>query len=163
MKSVVSSGYGGLSRGQASHRNLGQAGKSRALGQAAIEYMMIISITLVIMIPLLFLVNSYMSQGKDELKIRALEDSVDSLAEVSDMVYFQGYPAKMTVNFYVPEGVTTTNVSESLIRVKLRTSSGFQDIIAFTQANLTGSLPTGSGIYKLTIRAQEDGLVNVTR
>lgn len=132
------------------------------LGQAAIEYMMIISITLVIMIPLLFLVNSYMAEGKDELKVRALEDSVDSLAEVSDMVYFQGYPAKMTMNFYIPENVLVAEADENLIRVQVMTSSGNQDIISFTQANLTGNLPTKSGTYKLSIAAQEDGLVNVS-
>ena len=130
--------------------------------QAAIEYMMIISIVMVIMIPLLFLVNSYMSQGKDELKVRALEDSVDALAEAADMVYFQGYPAKMTMKFYVPENVIMTNVSNNLIRVRILTSSGAIDITGFTQANLTGTLPTRSGIYKIRIIAQEDGLVNVS-
>ena len=123
---------------------------------------MIISIIMVIMIPLLFLVNSYMTHGKDELKIRALEDSVDSLAEASEMVYFQGYPAKMTIKFYVPEGVSMTNVTENLIRVKVRTSSGFMDVVAQTQANLTGGLPTNSGTYRLNIVAEESGVVNVT-
>ena len=131
-------------------------------GQAAIEYMMIISISLIILIPLLFLINSYISQGKDELKIRALEDSVDSLAEISDMVYFQGYPAKMTTKFYMPENVLMTNVTENLIRVRIRTTSGILDVIAFTQANLTGGLPTNSGTHKIRIIAQEDGLVNVS-
>jgi len=134
----------------------------RPLGQAAIEYMMIISITLVIMIPLLFLVNSYMSYGKDELKIRSLEDSVDSLAEASEMVYFQGYPAKMSINFYVPENVLITNVTDKFIRVRMMTASGITDIVAFTQANLTGNLPTQAGNYKVKIVAQEDGLVNVS-
>lgn len=168
MKSAVSFLYRvrflnqGLGRGQAPERSLGQAVQKRPLGQAAIEYMMIISITLVIMIPLLFLVNSYMAEGKDELRVRALEDSVNSLAEVSDMVYFQGYPAKMTMNFYVPEGVVLAEANENLLRVRIRTSSGNQDIVSFTQANLTGSLPTNSGTYRLSIAAQEDGLVNVS-
>jgi hypothetical protein len=142
-------------------RVLGVArGQSR--GQAAIEYMMIISIVMIIMIPLLYLVNSYMTQGKDELKVRALEDSVDSLAEASEMVYYQGYPAKMTINFYVPEGVTITNVTEDLIRVRVRTSNGDMDVVTRTQANLTGGLPTNSGNYKLNIVAEESGVVNVT-
>lgn len=130
--------------------------------QAAIEYMMIISISLVILIPLFFLVNSYISSSKDELKIRALEDGVDSLAEASDMVYFQGYPAKMSISMYIPDGVQSATVSGNLIRVNVRTSSGITDIIALTQANMTGVLPTQSGTHKLKIVAQEDGLVNVS-
>ena len=136
--------------------------KPHILGQAAIEYMMIISIVMIIMVPLFFLVNSYTSEGKDELKIRALTDSVDSLAEASNMVYFQGYPAKISMKFYMPENVLMTNVSENLIRVRLRTSSGVLDITGITHANLTGSLPTKAGTYKINIVAQEDGLVNVS-
>jgi hypothetical protein len=124
--------------------------------------MMIISIILVILTPLLFITNSYVSGGKDELKIRALEDGVSSLAEASDMVHFQGYPAKITMSFYVPEKMLMTNVTENLIRVRVNTNSGPMDITSFTQANLTGSLPTKAGTYKITIAAQEDGLVNVS-
>ena len=130
--------------------------------QAAIEYMMIISIVMVIIIPLFFLVNTYMYEGKEELKLKALEDSVESLAEASDMVYFQGYPAKMSVKLYVPEGVTLAEVNENIIRVRIKTSSGEIDVIGVTQANLTGSLPTTSGIHTITLAAQEDGLVNVS-
>ncbi len=136
--------------------------KAPSSGQAAIEYMMIISITMIILVPLLFLVNSYMSYGKDELKISALEDSVQSLAEASDMVYFQGYPARMSVSFYVPESVTSAEAEDNLISVRIRTSSGTTDVIAITQANLTGTLPTSPGTYKIKILAQEDGLVNVS-
>ena len=131
-------------------------------GQAAIEYMMIISISLILLIPLFSLVNSYTARGKDELKIRALEDSVDSLSEAVDMVYFQGYPAKMSVSFYIPESVLITNVTGNLIRVRLRTSSGIMDVTTLTQANITGSIPTDSGTYKIKIKAEESGVVNVT-
>lgn len=134
----------------------------RISGQAAIEYMMIIGIVLVILVPLLFLINSYMSGGKDELRIRALQDGIDSLAEASDMVHFQGYPAKITISLYVPENVLLANVTENLVRVRVRTSTGPTDVTSFTQANLTGNLPVNAGTYRLSIVAQEDGLVNVS-
>ena len=123
---------------------------------------MIISIVMVIMIPLFYLVNNYTYYGEEELKVRALEDSLESLAEASDMVYFQGYPAKMTIKLYVPGSVLMSNVNENIIRIRLRTSSGVTDVVSITQANLTGSLPTQSGTYKISIFAQEDGLVNVS-
>ncbi len=131
-------------------------------GQSAIEYMMIISITLVIMIPLLYLVNSYMYQSRDEFKIRSLEDGVDSLAEIVDMVYFQGYPAKMTTKLYVPENVLSSQIDENLLTMKIRISSGTIDIPVSTQANMTGNLPTEPGTYTIIVVAQEDGLVNVS-
>jgi len=131
-------------------------------GQAAIEYMMIISISMIILIPLMFIVNSYISGSRDEMKIRSLEDNVNSLGEVAEMVYFQGYPAKMTIEFYVPERVTTSNVDGNLIWVRMGTSGGDIDITTTTQANMTGNLPTDSGSYMLEITATEDGLVNVS-
>ena len=131
-------------------------------GQAAIEYMMIISMSLMILVPLLFVVNSYISESRDEMKIRALEDGVDSIGEASEMVYFQGYPSKMRIDLYVPENVQTAEVNENIIKVRLWTNSGEIDIVTTTQANLTGSLPTNAGTHSIEIRAQEDGLVNVS-
>jgi len=131
-------------------------------GQAAIEYMIIIGIAMAILVPLFVILNSYTYDTKSDLKTRALEDSLDSIAESSSMVYFQGYPAKMSVNLYVPEGVIMTNVSENFLMVRVRHGSGYTDIVSTTDAIVNGSLPTKAGIYKITIKAVEDGWVNVS-
>ncbi len=131
-------------------------------GQAAVEYMIIIGIAMAILVPLFVILNSYTYETRSDLKIRALEDSMDSIAESSNMVYFQGYPAKMSVNLYVPEGVVMTNVSDNLFRVRVRYGNGYTDIVSMTDAIVNGSLPTKAGIYKITIKAVEDGWVNVS-
>ena len=136
--------------------------KGVSKGQAAIEYMMIISISMVILVPLMFIVNSYISGSRDEMKIRSMEDSIDSLGESAEMIYFQGYPAKMTMKFYVPERAKNATLDGNLIWIKLGTDSGYTDIVTTTQANMTGVLPTEPGSYMLEIMATEDGLVNVS-
>jgi len=131
-------------------------------GQVAVEYLIIIGIAMAIIVPLFVILDSYTYNTRNDLKTRALEDSLDSIAESSSMVYFQGYPARMSLNLYVPEGVVMTNVSENLLRVRLRYGDGYTDIVSTTDAIVNGSLPTKAGTYKITIKAVEDGWVNVS-
>jgi hypothetical protein len=78
------------------------------------------------------------------------------------MVYSQGHPARITTEFYLPEGTIYTNISDNYLQAKLDTEAGSTDIVVSTKANLTGSLPQSPGSYKIRTEMTEGGVVNVT-
>ncbi|MCD6477476.1 MAG: hypothetical protein J7K87_00545 [Candidatus Aenigmarchaeota archaeon] len=131
-------------------------------GQAAVEYMIIIGIAIAILTPLFVIIDSYTYESKQDLRTKALEDGLDSIAESANMVYFQGYPARISVTVYIPQGVILTNVTGDFIRVRLESKNGYNDVISVTDAPVNGTLPTSSGTYKVTVSATEDGWVNVS-
>lgn len=130
--------------------------------QAAMEYMMIMAISMLILVPLFAVVSSYTSNSKTELRISALEDSVENLADTAEMVYSQGHPAKMTTDFYVPEGIVYTDLAEHRISARAQTTAGPTDLSASTTANLTGSLPQSPGNYPVRVKMTDSGVVNIT-
>lgn len=130
--------------------------------QAALEYLLIMGIAMLILVPLFSIVSSYTYQSKVRMRINALRDSLQNLAESSDMVYSQGYPAKITTRFYVPEGIVFTNVTQHYFHARLQTAAGLTDLTSRTNANLTGSLPSSPGSYQVQIKMGEEGLVNVS-
>lgn len=131
-------------------------------GQAAFEYLMVMGIALAILIPLFSLVSSYTYRTKVDLRISALDDSLNNMADSADMVYTQGYPAKITTRFYVPEGTVSTGIREHHFTSRIQTNAGPTDIVKRTGANLTGSLPPEPGTYQVSLKMTEEGVVNVT-
>lgn len=130
--------------------------------QAAMEYLMIMGIAMLMLVPLFSLVSSYTYRSKVDLRINSMQDSLQNLADSSDMVYSQGYPAKITTDFYIPEGIVSTNVTEHHFLARVQTDAGPTDLASHTGANLTGSLPDSPGSYSVEVQMTEGGVVNVT-
>lgn len=135
--------------------------------------MLIMGVALAILVPLFSLVTSYTQDFRNEMRISSLENSLDSLADSADMVYSQGYPAKITTELYLPERTVYTNVTNTenkgVFHVRLKQRAGPTDISSMTEANLTGSLtpssepiPPRPGNYKIELKMTEEGIVNVT-
>lgn len=132
-------------------------------GQTALEFMLILGISLMIIIPLYAYLTSFSSQSRQDLKFKALEDNLEALAEAADIVYSQGYPAKMTIRFYVPDSVDNFTILGERVMVMGVSLGGVPtDITARTDAILNGTLPLRAGTYRVSVTAQQDGWVNVS-
>ncbi len=131
-------------------------------GQASMEYMMIMIIAMLILVPLISVVYSQTSRSREDMGQAALRDSLRGLADSADMVQSQGYPAKITRSLHLPQGTSYTNVTENHFIVRVESSVGPNDFSAMSSANLTGDLPDSSGSYRISLKMEEDGVVNVT-
>ncbi|MFP4116760.1 MAG: hypothetical protein ACLFTY_01965 [Candidatus Aenigmatarchaeota archaeon] len=131
-------------------------------GQASTEYLMIMIIAMLILIPLVSLVYSQTARSREDMGKAALRDSLQSLADSADMVQAQGYPARITKSLHLPSGTSRTNVTQNHFVVRVESASGPTDYSAETSANLTGDLPVKPGSYKITLKMEEEGFVNVT-
>lgn len=130
--------------------------------QASTEYLMIMVLAMFILIPLVSIVYTQTERSRREMGETALRDSLEGLADGADMVQAQGYPAKITRNLHLPETTQYTNLTEHYFIVRVRTSAGPTDFTAKTSANLTGDLPDEPGTYRVAVKMEEDGVVNVT-
>jgi uncharacterized protein (UPF0333 family) len=129
--------------------------------QVAIEYMILISVILLLLAPIWLYLMLSRTQIQDDLSISYANDAVNRIKDAADLVYIQGNPARVKISVYIPDNVQAIEFLSNTIIIHLRTSAGVVDIHAESLAQLNGSLPTQSGYYQVLVKA-EQGYVNVT-
>jgi hypothetical protein len=130
--------------------------------QAAFEYLMIISIALIILMGLVSISYQWTIQSKQSLGISTAENSVGKIVEAADLVYAQGPPAKTRILIQVPERIDSVSMEGSALTFTLRAGvNATTDITASSKAPLVGSIPAEKGTYWIVVQAV-GGQVNVT-
>ena len=124
--------------------------------QAAEEYLIIVSVALLILIPVIYQANKLLIAYKDDNKISSAKNTVDKLGEIADWVFSQGPPAKRTIEIHIPQGVEEISLDNKTINFKIKTSSGFSDAFYETVSTLQGNIPTNSGNYFVALTAYDD-------
>jgi hypothetical protein len=114
-----------------------------------------------ILLPLVLYGNQLIVGYKDDSKISLAKNTVKKLGESVDWVYSQGSPAKLSVQIYVPDDIYNISLNNRTILFRIKTSAGITDVYYITIANLTGSIPTNSGYYIMTLTAHEN-YVNIS-
>ena len=130
-------------------------------GQVAFEYIIIVGLVILFLIPLWSYIADLEGQASSELSISYAQNAVDKIASHADLVYSQGPPAKITSRVYIPTGVTQARILNSTIVLTVRVGASVSDVMAVSIANMTGSVPSAEGNYQLIVEAVGN-LVNVT-
>ncbi len=130
--------------------------------QASLEFFIIVSLVLLMLYPLWITLFSSVTGQQEELRVSYARTAVERVRQAADLVYVQGEPAQVSVRVYIPEGVENYTLSGEVIELNVRNRAGITDIVAFSNGNMTGELPTTAGYHTLRIKAV-GGLVNVTR
>jgi len=131
-------------------------------GQASMEYLMIMAIAMLILLPLVSIVYSQTARTRKEMGLSALQDSLEGLSDSANLVQAQGNPAKITRKLYLPDGTLYSNVTEHHFIVRVETKAGPTDYSSKTSASLVGEIPEEAGTYKISLKMEEEGVVNVT-
>ena len=72
----------------------------------------------------------------------------------------QGYPAKVTLTIYIPDNVKNISIDGCEINFKLKMSSGgTTDVFYITKGNVSGSLPTTAGYYKVFVSSNDSSVL----
>lgn len=125
-------------------------------GQISYEYVMLVGVILVIMIPLFYFSFSKVS---DTVRINQAEESVSVLAKAADTVYALGPGSKSYVWITVPSGVVSTSVNNKEILLRLSIFGSISDFHAAAKANVSGSFPFSQGTYKMSATMLENGII----
>lgn len=126
--------------------------------QAAIEYVILVGVILVFLIPV---IHYALNQASLNLKISQLENSVRRIAKAADAVYAMGGGASEIVTITLPHGIVSSLVNDTQILLKVGIYGSISDVAYFTKATVTGSLPIEPGTYNILVRSLNNYTVEI--
>ena len=127
-------------------------------GQAALEYMIIVTIALAMITPLIANSQRTVSSISQTRQTTMLKKSMDSVEKGSKLVRSQGEPARITMNIELPEGIIKSNVTGSRIYYRMELGSGVSDYYRFFDFNVSGELPESRGVHEIIISSEKQGV-----
>lgn len=130
--------------------------------QVAMEYLFIVGIVLMFLIPVWVHTTTTQNQASEDLSISYAQAALDKLAATADLVYSQGPPAKVTQNVFVPPSTKSFYTNGKVIILFVSTSSGNSDVWKITKANLVSELPQDEGYYLFTVESINESYVSIT-
>ncbi len=135
---------------------------SSGKSQAALEYLMVASIALLMLVPVI--INGWEStaQLNSNINFQKARSAVSQIADAAKTVYFQGAPSAMTINVVFPENIVSSNVSGTEIYFRMKYKDGSTDVVEFLEFNVTGNLSNSQGMHEIYLEALPDA-VNITQ
>ncbi len=146
-------------RGESSLR--ARSGAVSRSGQVSMEYLFIIGFALLLLLPLIIVYATETSRLAEQTTAASAHRAAQLIAEAADTVYYLGAPTTRRITIDLPENIRSARVNGTAIIFQVSSSSGDYDEVAWSAANLTGTLPTTKGPHSLTIAALEDGRVSI--
>lgn len=129
-------------------------------GQAAIEYMTVFGMALVLTTPFVVKAHSSIMEIHSSSSVVSMQDSLNDIDIAVRTVSAAGEPSARTFEIRIPDNINETYIQEGTIIVRLNTPTGTTRLSRSFDTNLTGGIPTDSGLYLLRVKA-EDGEVNL--
>ncbi len=124
--------------------------------QSGFEMLLIFGIGIAILTPAFIYAMTARINYSDTYGTSAAQNVVNKIAEAADSIYLQGEPSRIVLNLYFPEKISETSIADKTIMIKLSISPGITDIYQTTDEDVSGTLPTTSGIHKVTIENKGD-------
>ncbi len=129
--------------------------------QAAMEYMLMVGLAILIVVPLWFYVNDQVGKTQEEMQLTYARVAVNKIRDAADAVYIQGPPARTYLELNFPDNIRATSVGSREILMKMATPGGLTDVYAVTIGEVQGSLTTRAGLVRVLVKS-EGSYVNVT-
>lgn len=117
------------------------------------EYMILVGVLLVVLIPLFNYVSYYSAQ---HVKVEKLEDAVQTLGKTADTLYALGPGNRDYVWISLPGGVKETSVLGNEILITVSSSGGESDFHYNTIGEVRGTIPTEKGDFKMKVEVIEE-------
>jgi hypothetical protein len=125
-------------------------------GQAAVEWIVVLSVALMILAVMLSMNEDNYQFFNNNVKVSKAKGAVNDLKNAVDFVYSQGKDAKTSVYVTIPPGtnltVDTLPAGKGQILAIVYVKGQEESFDAYTDANLTGSLPAAAGSYCIEVR-----------
>lgn len=123
--------------------------------QAAVEYLMIVVVVLVISITLFYYSTIYSSES---IAISQTQESIKTIANTIDYVYALGPGAETTVEIELPKNVVDSYVIKNEIGFKIGVSGRIDEVYEVTKSSVSGSLPNTPGRHVIFINTTQVGV-----
>jgi len=127
-------------------------------GQAAIEYMIVIGIALVLSLPFIINAQESMVELRSGTSNVAVQDSLNDLEMAVETVSASGEPARRTFPVTFPDSLNSTTLHDSAVVVVVNSPTGTNTYTRTFEVNITGDLPDSSGRYMLRTEATSEAV-----
>lgn len=116
--------------------------KKRGKAQAAMEYLLVVGLVFVIIVPMVYLFYSYSTDMGEEITEAKADRIATSLVNAAEEVFYLGEPSKTTVKFDMPPGVFDITVSpdQRELIFKIGDEYKYTEIVAFSNINIKSYL-----------------------
>ena len=116
--------------------------------QVSLEYLVLLSLVILIIIPLVSLFYVYVS---DSIKIAQARDAVRKIADSVEYVSYGGPGTVVYTYVNFPDGINATFVGNHTIMLKLQTTSGIEEVYEDVDSNVVGYLHDLQGYRSVRI------------
>jgi len=122
-------------------------------GQAALEYMMVISLVLLFIIPVWAYMSTVNQEATNEINYAYGKNAARKVIDAAELVYSQGPPASVEINVYIPRYVQWVNVTNETI--SFRMNAGYEtDVFGISTVPLNGTMPIVEGNYFIKVESK---------
>jgi hypothetical protein len=132
--------------------------------QSAIEYFIIAAMVMMFMIPIWVFIVTTQYQTTNELALSYTRNAAKQIADAASLVHSQGYPAKINIKVYIPDGVINVSITDKTIIFIVDTGEQDSEVWYTSSATMQGEdqIPVNSGYYYLDI-VSHDSYVEINR
>ena len=135
--------------------------KRKTSGQAAIEYLSIVGIALLLLTPIILVAQQHIKDLNNDTRMMLAMEAKNKIAAASDIVHAQGPPSTMTITIQLPAGLMRAIVGNQMILIEVPSAEGSSDLVSMFDYNVTGNISISAGSHKIRIEAMYDA-VNIT-
>ena len=145
-----------------------------AKSQSALEYLMIIALTLGIIVPTTYIFFRYSTESNTKILDSQISQIGRSMIDTAETVYFSGQNSKIVLQLNMPESVNAINIIENRELVfNITTDIGENEAVFFSSVNITSSTCqgpicslaeiSGFGIQKIKFQSYNSSQVLISK
>ena len=106
-------------------------------GQGSLEYLLVIAVTFLIIVPTAYLFYNYSRQTNKELEDSQIIKLGNNIIDAAASIYYSGEDSKTTVELTMPENVFETQIVDGReLVMKVHSEVGDSDLIFFTPGTI---------------------------
>ena len=122
-------------------------------GQISTEYLIVVSFVTFVVLSILGIAVFYTTQIQDKVKFDEIDKSARKIVFAAETTFFDGEPAKSTIDVYLPVGITDISITNDNLVFTVDSDSG-QNILAYkSSVPIQGSISSSSGLKKIQLTA----------
>ena len=129
--------------------------------QAAIEYMAVVVISLLLVTPFILLAQKSIKDMESKIDLIGAKETLDKIGDAAKIVYSQGDPAKLTVDVKFPKNIKASNITHQMMYFIIETNSMNNTIFKLFDFDINGTLPTDYGTHTIVL-SNINNVVNIS-
>lgn len=123
-------------------------------GQVSLEYLVIFSISFVLIIPLIIIFVTQTQNMQEDITNAQLDKLSSEIHDAALEVYFMGPPAQKTIRVSFPAGIQAIELESYGMVFHMQVTELEYEFIKETDVNLTGTLKTFEGTHIIIVRSE---------